>query len=774
MDLIIVESPSKAKTISKYLKGKYRVEASGGHVRDLPEHTMAVRMSDYEPRYEVPENKKETIAKLSQEAKKAGKVYLATDPDREGEAISWHLQCVLGLDPEAEDRIEFNEISQRAVEKALEHPRKINPNLVDAQQARRVLDRLVGYTLSPLLNTKIFSGGAYLSAGRVQSVALRLIVDREREIEAFVPEKYWGYTAELFAGSDKKNSFKATYLLKRPGENVEAEEAEELFGRLKKATYIVKKVKKGTQRQHAPAPFTTSSLQQDAANKLGMSSSETMKLAQQLYEGMDVGNDHIALITYLRTDSVRVSDEARADAAEFIKKNYGREYCPEKSNIYSTKKNIQDAHEAIRPISLEKTPASLQGLIGKRHLALYKLIYDRFLASQMSEAVYDTMQVDVEAEGCVFKASGRVAKFRGYTAAYTDEGPDDEEGDEKKLFPDMKEGDELGLLGLTKDEKATQPPKRYTDASLVKTMDEKGIGRPSTYASVISSLFQRKYVVREGKSMVPTETAFSVTDMLTRNFDDIMDINFTARMEEDLDKIEEGGTEWKALIGGFYPGFKERVDAAKKEGEELTDIKCEKCGSPMIRKVGKYGTYLACSAYPKCSNTVSEEKDEKSGTLCPRCGEMMLIRGGRYGKYKLCPNPDCKQTLPLDAVIDEGEKCEACGGIVVIKSGRYGKYRECLDCKARSPLRAPAAADAGDDETGGANAAGTCPECGRPMRYMRSKKGRTYLGCTGYPECKFLSWDPPTGDKCPLCQSPLVTRGGRVCCSDRKCKYTVN
>ncbi len=765
MDLIIVESPSKAKTISKYLKGKFKVDASGGHIRDLPERTLGVRITDnFEPRYEESPGKKEIIARLTGEAKKAGKVYLATDPDREGEAISWHLQTVLGLDPDGENRIEFNEISPGAVQNALKHPRKINYNLVDAQQARRVLDRLVGYKLSPLLNNRIQNG---LSAGRVQSVALRLIVDREREIKAFVPEEYWNLIAMLQDADKKYPPFKAVCQLKKSGKSITIEQAEEAEAKVKAAGFTITKVKSGISKQHAPAPFTTSSLQQDASNKFGMSSPETMLVAQHLYEGMDVGGDHIALITYIRTDSVRVSDEAQANALEFIKNTYGADYVPAKPNRYATKKGAQDAHEAIRPINLAVTPESVKSSLDKKHYNIYKLVYDRFIASQMAEARYNTMQIDAESAGYVFKASGRSLLFAGFTAAYQPPKEKDEDEEAAKLLPPLNEGDRPDLNDFTKEQKFTRPPARYTDASLVKAMEEKGIGRPSTYASIISVLTKRRYVEKDGKYMVPTEVAYKITDMLVHYFTDIMDVGFTARMEDDLDKIEEGGTDWHKIIADFYPGFAEKLKAASTDGDELTDIKCEKCGHPMIRRQGKYGKYLACSNYPACSNIISESEQEVSSVRCPKCGANMVVKSGKYGKFLACPNyPECSSILPMDAKISE-EKCKECGGEMLIKKGRYGQYLECAKCGAKRPL-------GGSQPREGEKHEGVCPECGKPMRRMRSKSGKIYYGCTGYPDCKFLSWDVPTGEKCPKCgKGYLVKRGKEIKCSEKSCGYSV-
>ena len=735
MDLIIVESPSKAKTISKYLKGKYKVDASAGHIRDLPVHTLGVDIkNNFEPKYVNSEGKEDIIKRLTEETKKAGKVYLATDPDREGEAISWHLQNVLGLNPDAENRIEFNEVSARAIEKALEHPRKIDYNLVDAQQARRVLDRLVGYKLSTLLNRKIddrnSSARRSLSGGRVQSVALRLIVEREREIENFKPQEYWNLTAEFRDQPKKYPSFKA--LLEKKGTKKykpsSAEETERVLKELEGGEYVVSKVKKTVAKSHAPAPFTTSSMQQDASNKLGFSSPETMSLAQHLYEGIATENgDHIAFITYMRTDSVRVSQEAQAAALARIREVYGPEYAPEKPNFYATKKGAQDAHEAVRPIDLEMTPEKAKGLLDRKHYALYKLIYERFLASQMAEARYNSAQMEIENSGYIFRASGRVLLFAGYTKVYQEavKKEDEDEISSSKLLPDLSEGEKVDLLSMQKEQKFTKPPLRYTDASLVKAMEEKGIGRPSTYATIIAKLNQ-KYVKKEGKYMVPTPVAYDVVDMLVKCFKDIMDVGFTAGMETRLDDIEEGGVDWHQVIADFYPGFEKNLRDASSYGDEMTDIVCQKCGHFMIRRMGKYGKYLACSNYPECRNIVSEAQEEISAVRCPKCGENMIVKNGRFGKFLACPNyPECKTTLSMPSE-EEPELV------------------------------------------------GKCPECGAPMTPRKSKKGKTYYSCSNYPECKFMSWDIPTGDRCPECGQPLVkTARGTVKCSNKECGYKV-
>ena len=736
MDLIIVESPSKAKTISKYLKGQYRVDASAGHIRDLPVHTLGVDIENrFEPKYVNSEGKEDVIRRLVDATKRAGKVYLATDPDREGEAIAWHLQTVLGLDEKGANRIEFNEVSPRAIEAALKAPRPINYNLVDAQQARRVLDRLVGYKLSTLLNHKIEdkngSGKRTLSGGRVQSVALRLMVEREREITAFKPEEYWNLTAELQDIPAKFAPFKA--MLEKRGTKkykpASAEETAKVLDEISAGKFVVVKVKKAVTKSHAPAPFTTSSLQQDASTKLGFTAPETMTLAQHLYEGIETENgDHIAFITYMRTDSVRVSKEAQAKALERIRKVYGDKYAPEKPNYYASKKGAQDAHEAIRPIDVEMTPEKAKTLLDKKHYSLYKLVYERFLASQMSEAQYNSAQMEIDNSGYIFKASGKVLLFAGFTAVYQDVSSkkDDEDNvDAAKLLPDLTEGDILNLTHLQKEQKFTKPPLRYTDASLVKTMEEKGIGRPSTYATIISKLMQR-YVKKDGKYMYPTPIAYDVVDMLVKCFVDVMDIGFTAGMENRLDDIEDGGVNWRDVIGDFYPDFEKNLLKASSYGDEQTQITCGKCGHFMLRRMGKFGKYLACSNYPECRNIISENKEEISSVRCPKCGQNMVVKSGKFGRFLACPNyPDCKSTAPMPS--DEEPKL-----------------------------------------------AGKCPQCGSPMTVRKSKKGKVYYSCLGYPDCKFMSWDVPTGEKCPQCGGAIVLSArGNKRCDNKDCSYRI-
>lgn len=754
MDLIIVESPSKAKTISKYLKGKYKVDASGGHVRDLPEKRLGVDIANnFEPTYVITPDKKAVIKRLTDEAAKADNVYLATDPDREGEAISWHLKNVLKL-KDGKNRIEFNEISPAAVTNALQHPREIDYNLVDAQQARRVLDRLVGYKLSPLLCKRIRSG---LSAGRVQSVALRLIVDREREIQAFVPEEYWNVNAELQDRPKAYAPFKAL-LSEKGGKKYKPsnkEETDALLAAIDGKPYTVKEVKKSVTKSHAPAPFTTSTLQQDASNKFGMTSPEVMLVAQHLYEGVDTEQEgHIALVTYIRTDSVRVSAEAQERARGYIAEKYGKEYVPAKPNFYKSKKDAQDAHECIRPIDITRTPESMKGVLDKKHYNVYKIIYERFIASQMSEAIYNSVQIKIDNSGYTFKASGKTLQFAGFTAVYQEVSKkEDDEAETSKLLPDLKEGEEVDLVRLLPEQKFTKPPLRYTDASLVKAMEDKGIGRPSTYASIISVLNRRKYVTKDGKYMVPTEVAYQITDLLMKYFTDIMDVGFTAKMEDQLDHIEDGGEDWHKIIADFYPPFAEKLVFAANDGAEPTDILCEKCGHPMVRKTGRYGSYLACSNYPACSN-IKSEGAEISETKCPKCGANMVVKSGKYGKFLACPNyPECSTILPYESEVSD-IPCPKCGEKMIYRTGKYGKYLNCIKCGTNKRI---------------SELAGTCPVCGAPTERLKSKAGKVYYSCSRYPACKFMSWDLPTGGKCPQCGKYLVKKGKQIKCSS--CDY---
>ncbi len=756
MQLVIVESPSKAKTIEKYLGGKFKVDASGGHVRDLPEKRLGVNVANnFEPNYVITADKKAVIKRLQEKVDKAEKIFLATDPDREGEAISWHLKEVLGLGDKAQ-RIEFNEISEKAVKEALKNPRDIDYNLVDSQQARRVLDRLVGYKLSPFLCKRIKDG---LSAGRVQSVALKIVVEKEREIKAFVPCEYWNMTATL--QGLKQAKFKG-YLYSKNGKRYKPsnlQEAEKVESEVKKNGMVVKDVKTTLALSHALPPFTTSTMQQDASAKLNMSSPVCMQVAQHLYEGIETTSGHLALITYIRTDSVRVSTDAQSSARKYIAQKFGEEYLPKFPNVYKSKKNAQDAHEAIRPIDLSLTPEIAKTLLDKNHYNLYKLIYERFLASQMAEAEYEQTSISSVSGEYEFKTTGRVVKFKGYTAIYEDYRFDDNDDEEEtvKVIPKVENGETLKIVDLNKEQRFTKPPVRFTDATLVKMMEEKGIGRPSTYATIISVLSKRKYTQKEGRYIVPTEIAFSMTDMLCKYFADIMDVSFTANMEDKLDDIENGGTDWRDLIGKFYPPFLENLNKASTDGDEITDIICQKCGAPMIRKSGRYGKFLACSNYPKCSN-IKSENEEISDVKCENCGSFMVIKSGKFGKFLACPNyPKCSTVKALDETATQ-EKCEKCGSLMVLRTGKYGKYLQCVSCKATKSQT---------------EKQGICPDCKKPTQKMLSRNGKVFYGCSGYPDCKFMSWDMPTGETCEKCGSYLVlSKDGKTKkCSNKECDY---
>ncbi len=756
MELIIVESPHKAKTIEKFLGSKYKVDASKGHVRDLPVNRLGVNLSkNFEPFYVENPDKKDDIKRLKEKAQKADKVYLATDPDREGEAISWHLAEVLKLEKGKYSRIVFNEISEKAVKGALANPRDIDQSLVDAQQARRILDRIVGYSISPVATTRL--GEKNLSAGRVQSVALRMVVEREREIQGFKPQEYWNLKALL--ETTKGGTFKAL-LQEKNGKKYKpssSEEATAVEQQLKNGEFIVKTLKKSVVKTHAPAPFITSTLQQDGSNKLNITAPMVMQIAQRLYEGVETPNGHLALITYMRTDSVRVSKEAQDSARAFIKQNYGDEYCPDKPNVYRSKKDAQDAHEAIRPIDVTKTPDSLKGVLDKNQYRLYKIIYERFIASQMSEAKYNAVNVEVENSGYTLKASGKTLVFKGFTAVYDEYQTKNEDDDDTSvLIPELSEGERLGLANLTKEQKFTKPPLRYTEATLIKAMEDKGIGRPSTYATIMAKLSDKKreYVYKDGKYLLPNEISFNLVDFLVKYFPDIMTISFTARMENALDELSEGGKDWHKLIADFYAPFERQLQKSK-----ITDVICEKCGSPMTINSGKFGKfddYYACTNYPACKNikSVNEKAQIPTDKICEKCGSIMLEKEGKFGKFLACSNyPACKNTKSLNEK-KSGKLCEKCGEEMIEKQGQFGKYLYCNACRHTVSL---------------AEMAGVCPVCGKPTRKMMSKTGKTFYGCSQHPNCNFMSWDLPTGKKCETCGAFTVLIDGVEKCSNRKC-----
>ena len=666
--LVIVESPSKAKTIGKYLGSRYNVIASVGHVRDLPKSKLGIDIDDnFEPQYISIRGKGDLIKSLKKEASKASKVYLATDPDREGEAISWHLAFLLDLDPEEACRIEFNEITKDTIKEAIKHPRKINMGLVDAQQARRVLDRLVGYQISPLLWRKVRKG---LSAGRVQSAALKIICDREREIEKFEPKEFWNITAEFKKGK----KFQAK-LAEANGKKIVVEnkaQNDNIIKELNSGEFIVSDVKEKIRMQKPYPPFTTSSLQQDAGNKLNFNAKKTMMIAQQLYEGVDVkGRGTTGLITYLRTDSVRVSDAAKQAAKDLIVSKFGAEYSA--NNVYSNKKkDIQDAHEAIRPAIIELEPELIKDSLTADQFKLYKLIWNRFMASQMSQSKSNSMQVNIANGIYGFKANGSELLFDGFRRLYNTA---DDEG--AKLLPSLEKDEKLKAESLKGEQSFTQPPARYTEASLVKELEDKDIGRPSTYAPIVSTLTERKYVGREKKALKPTELGFLVNDLMEEYFKDIVDAGFTANMENRLDDVEVGSQKWKDLISEFYGPFKKELDVADSAIEKIvvedvpTGELCELCGKPMVIKAGRFGDFIACSGYPECKNTKPIIKT--IGVKCPNCGKDIVARKSKRGRlfYGCSGYPDCKTVFwnkPTD------KRCPECNGILLEKKTKNKNF----------------------------------------------------------------------------------------------------
>lgn len=676
--LVIVESPAKAKTIKKYLPDGYRVEASMGHIIDLPREQMGINVEkDFKPFYITMPDKKEVAKRLKEQAKESEKIFLATDPDREGEAISWHIANLLGVDLDEEVRVEFHEITKKAVSNAFEHRRKIDMDLVNSQQARRILDRLVGYKLSPFLWNKVKKG---LSAGRVQSVTTRMIVDREEEIENFVPKEYWLINALLKKETEEK-SFQAKFygIDGKKTEIKTKEEADAILKKVENGQYVVQKVKQSKRQKNAPFPFTTSTLQQEANKKLGFTTKKTMMIAQQLYEGVEIeGQGLTGLITYLRTDSIRVSEEARSAALAYITAQYGKEYAMYARRKTAKKDGVQDAHEAIRPTMIELSPQSVTGSLSRDQARLYNLIYQRFLASNMKPAQYDVLTVDIACNEVLFRATGSVLVFDGYLKLYDNKTEEDQEN----MLPSLAEGDVLLLEKITSEQKFTLPPPRYTEASLVKALEERGIGRPSTYAATIATILNRRYVTLEEKKFKPTELGVIVTDVMKEYFKDIIDIDFTAQMESELDKISEGNVDWVELIGAFYQEFTQDLQKAEEMDKiKIPDVisgeKCEKCGSDMLVKDGRYGKFLACSAFPKCKNVKSIL--ETIEAKCPKCGANLTKRRTKRGKifYGCSAYPDCDY---LTWSIPTKEKCEKCGSLKFKKTRAKNAKAACLVC----------------------------------------------------------------------------------------------
>jgi DNA topoisomerase-1 len=811
--LVIVESPAKAKTIQKYLGKGFTVEASLGHVKDLPKSTLGVDTSNhFETDYVVIPGKEKVLAKLKKLAGPMDAIYLAPDPDREGEAIAAHLAGELARNGSAskkkknkEDaevppriqRVTFNEITKRAVQAAFEHPRAIDQNLVDAQQARRVLDRLVGYQVSPLLWDKVRRG---LSAGRVQTVALRLIVEREREIKAFEKKEYWTIDAHLAAS--KPPAFDARFLGKGE-EKIEVtngEDAEKIRAALEHADWLVRSVDKKERRRNAAPPFTTSKLQQDSSRKLRFSVKRTMMIAQRLYEGVELGEEGlVGLITYMRTDSTRVAPEAIQEVREYVGQEYGAAYLPETPNTYKEKKEAQAAHEAIRPTSAMRHPDQIKQYLKEDEHKVYKLIWQRFVASQIMPAVFDQTTVDIDAKAKTgdvfwFRVTGSVMKFDGFLRVYEEskEGKDEEDEELKHKLPALEAGQKLTLKELKPEQHFTEPPPRYNEASLVKELEERGIGRPSTYSAILSTIQERQYVQKLGGKFTPTEIGLVVTDLLVENFRDIFDVAYTARLEEELDEIEEGKEKWTDTLAEFYKKFTKDLKYAEKHMENIkrmekpTDEKCENCGAPLVIKWGKHGSFYACSTYDKedpntCKFTKenpinlpdldsADVQETTQEEYCENCGRVMVLKRGRFGQFMACTGyPDCKTTRRLDQGkkvpdIPIDELCPKCGRNMMIRHGRFGEFTACSgypECKYVKQ-----------------NYIGVkCPECKEgDLVEKRARKGNTFYGCGNYPKCKFTSAHRPIAEKCPSCGSEYLVQkflkdGPVIACPNKECDY---
>lgn len=675
-DLVIVESPAKAKTIKKYLGGNYEVIASMGHVRDLPKTRLSVDIKKkFAPKYEIIKGKEKLVEELKELAEKSDKIYLATDPDREGEAISWHLAYILGLPLDDNNRVEFNEITKNGVTNGMAHPRSINIDLVNAQQARRILDRLVGYKLSPFISQKIRRG---LSAGRVQSVAVRIIVDREEEIRKFKPEEYWTIDAKFIPKGSRK-SFSASLYSDANGKiKIEnQEQAEKIEQDLADAEYMITKVKHGTRRKTPAPPFITSTLQQEASRKLGFQSRRTMKVAQELYEGVDIeGMGATGLITYMRTDSLRISDVAKEEAAQYILNRFGEKFLPAKPRVFKTKSNAQDGHEAIRPSMPSLSPEDVKASLTSDQFKLYNLIWNRFMASQMSDCIQKTTQAEISAKEYIFKASGYYVDFEGFTTLYVES--KDTEEEKSTQLPPLEKDMPVKCKELKKNQHFTQPPARYTEASLIKALEEYGIGRPSTYAATITTITSREYVKREAKTLYPTELGEVMTNLMKERFPKIVNYKFTAQMEENLDEVEHGKEEWVELLDEFYSDFDKTLKKAKEEmegvklqlKEDQTDIICDKCGRQMVVKVGRYGKFIACPGYPECKNVLKFV--EKTGVKCPKCnGDVIVKHTKKKRVFYGCSNyPDCDFVSWNEPV---NERCPQCGGILFKKKGKKPK-----------------------------------------------------------------------------------------------------
>lgn len=780
--LVVVESPAKAKTINKYLGSDYIVKACMGHIKDLPKSKLGVdEENDFEPHYVVIRGKNEIVKELQKTAAKVKNIYLAPDPDREGEAIAFHLAEEL-QDGRSVHRVILNEITKEEVRNAFANPMEIDMKKVQAQQARRILDRLVGYKISPLLWDKVKRG---LSAGRVQSIALRLIVDREKEIQAFVPEEYWTMTA--FLEAQEPPIFPAK-LVKKNGKKIKIPDqahSDQIVKDLQDATYTIRAVNKKARKRHAPAPYITSKLQQEASRKFRWPVKRVMMVAQELYEGIELGEEGaVGLITYMRTDSVRVSEQALKEVREFIPQEYGSEYLPKSANYYKNKKSVQDAHEAIRPTSSLRTPESVEKYLSKDEFRLYSLIWNRFVASQMTSAEFDETIITVEAADYQFEASGKILTFPGFLKVYQETIEQDADETPGKL-PGVKVNETLRLDRLEPKQNFTQPPPRFTEAALVKELEDKEIGRPSTYASIISVIQNRSYVVKEENRFRPSDLGMLVSDLLVQHFYELMDFKYTAHLEEELDEIEEGTKQPVDVLNEFYGDFSRDLAGAYEKIENIkvsglpTDLTCPKCSNPLVKRWGKFGAFLACTS-EDCDYTQNPDEDPADnlggvGTETPhnclKCGKPLVVKVGRYGKFLACSGyPECRFTTTLNPQSEKnglevsGEKCPQCSSELVVKQGRYGPFVACSnypECKYIKPKTLDV----------------KCPEDAGDLVEKRTRTRRIFYGCSNYPECKFAVWNKPVARECPACGASFMVEKFRkdapalLECSNKECKY---
>ena len=769
--LVVVESPTKVKTIKKFLGSGFDVVASMGHIKDLPKSTLGIDLeNNFEPTYNPIETKKKIIDDLKKAAKNAENIYLAPDPDREGEAIAWHISEVVSTKNKKIYRVLFNDLTKKTVLEAINNPLELNFNKYEAQQTRRILDRLVGYQISPILWDKVKRG---LSAGRVQSVAVRMICEREDEINKFIPEEYWNLLAKFEGNNPPPFDAKLLKIGGKKAKVINGEQSAKLAETLKKASFIVERLEKKELKRSALPPFTTSKLQQEASRWLRFSAKKTMMVAQKLYEGIELGKDgSVGLITYMRTDSYRIAEEALTEVRAYISENYSPDYLPPKPNFYKNSQKAQDAHEAIRPSTMAYKPQAIKEYLSSDQFKLYQLIWNRFTASQMNPAIFDQTTIDIAGANCLFRAQGQVLKFPGFTIVYT-EGKDEkeEENGQDKLLPEVKEKEKLKLINLNTEQKFTQPPPRFSEASLVRELEEKGIGRPSTYANIISTIQDREYVRLDKGKFFPTELGVVVTELLVKSFPTVLDIAFTADMENKLDMIEDGTSKRVKTLKDFYSPFAQELTKAKdemrniKREETPTDLVCEKCNSPMIIKWGRNGNFVACSNYPECKNTMNltQDKEGKIKTVeaktteakCNKCGKAMVVKEGRFGQFLACSGyPECKNTINATQN-DKGEivaleaqatdtVCELCGKPMVFKRGRYGQFLGCSgypECKNIKNMQKGKDGEMVPQEAETTDA--ICEKCGKPMAVKRGRFGK-FLGCTGYPECKNIQKMPKT------------------------------